>query len=67
MIIGISFIMVVPAYMIHRFIGFQYDSRVIDVLIMGGLGLLMVTMYYFLSVAMRLPQMIFDIENPSIK
>ncbi len=67
MIIGISFIMVVPAYMIHRFLHFSYDSRFYDILIMGGIGILMVVLYYFLSVAMRLPQMIFDIEKPSIK
>ncbi len=67
MIVGISFIMVIPAYLIHRLIAFGFTSRLKDVLLMGGLGILMVAIYYLLSVQMHLPQEVFQIEDPSIR
>lgn len=71
MITGISFMMAVPAYLIHRIIPFGFEAgfknRLLDIGIMGVLGILMVAIYYFLSVSVRLPQVIFNIEEPSIK
>ena len=63
----ISFIMVLPAYGLHSLIPFAYDSRMIDILIMGGLGILMLAIYYALTVYLRLPQKIFGIKDISIR
>lgn len=62
-----SIIMVVLPFTIHRLIGFNYDNRIIDILIMGGLGIIMLVVYYNVTVAMKLPQKIFGIKDISVK
>ena len=62
-----SLIMVLPAFFIHQLIPFDYSSRIVDILIMGGLGLLMLAIYYFVTVYFRLPQKIFGIRDLSIR
>ena len=66
-IILASMIMVIPAFAIHQLIGFDYSSRIKDILLMSGLGIVMVVIYYFVTVNMSLPQKIFSIEDISIK
>ena len=62
-----SLLMVMPVYVIHSLIPFDYTSRVLDIVIMGGCGIIMVLLYYYVTVKMNLPQTIFDIEDISIK
>ena len=62
-----SFLMVLPALLVHRFIGFGYTSRIIDILIMGLCGMIMLTVYYFVSVYFGLPQYIFGIKEVNPK
>lgn len=62
-----SLIMVIPAYFIHQLIGFDYTSRIKDILLMSGLGILMLFIYYYTSVYFGLPQKIFNIKDISIK
>ena len=62
-----SFIMVLPAFAIHGIIPFDYTSCIADIAIMGGLGLLMLGIYYFITVYFRLPQKIFGIKDISIR
>ena len=62
-----SLLMVLPAYLIRSLIPFGYDSRIVDILIMGILGLIMLGIYYALTVFIRLPQRIFGIKDMSIK
>lgn len=65
-IVAASLAMVLPAVLLHSFIPFNYDSRLIDIAIMIVLGLLMLIIYYFVSVWLSLPQTIFNIKKPSI-
>ena len=62
-----SLIMVIPAYFIHQLIGFDYTSRIKDILLMSGLGILMLFIYYYVTVYFGLPQKIFNIKDISIK
>ncbi|MBQ6494000.1 MAG: oligosaccharide flippase family protein [Erysipelotrichaceae bacterium] len=62
-----SLIMVLPAWLIRSFIPFGYDSRLVDMLIMGLLGILMLVIYYFVSAYIGLPQKIFAIDDISPK
>ncbi|MBR4471233.1 MAG: oligosaccharide flippase family protein [Erysipelotrichaceae bacterium] len=62
-----SLIMVLPAYVLHSLIPFDYTSRIIDILIMGVLGILMLGIYYAITVYFRLPQRIFGIKDISIR
>lgn len=66
-IIVASFIMILPAVLIHNFIPFNYDSRLIDIVIMGLLGLLMLATYFVVSVKFHLPQSIFGMRKPSVQ
>ena len=66
-IIIASAIMVLPAALIHYFIPFAYDSRMLSILIMGLLGVLMLAIYFVVSVKFHLPQTIFGMKQPSIQ
>lgn len=62
-----SFIMIIPALIIHYFVPFNFDNRLLGLLIMAGLGLIMLIIYYFVTTLLKLPQEIFGIEDISIK
>ncbi len=62
-----SLLMVIPAFALRSLIPFGYDSRVIDIGIMGVLGLIMLGIYYAVSVYFRLPQKIFGIKDVSVR
>ena len=62
-----SFIMILPALFIHNLINIAYTSRIIDILLMGLCGVIMLTIYYFVSVYFGLPQAIFGIKEVSPK
>ncbi|MBQ1900610.1 MAG: oligosaccharide flippase family protein [Erysipelotrichaceae bacterium] len=62
-----SLVMVLPAFLIHQLIPFDYTSRIIDILIMGVLGLIMLGIYYCVTVKMHLPQKVFGIKDISIR
>ena len=62
-----SLIMVIPAFALRSIIPFQFDSRIIDIAIMGVLGLIMVSIYYVITVRMGLPQKIFGIKDISLR
>ena len=62
-----SIFMVVPAFAIHGLLPFVYESRLICLLVMGVLGIIMVLVYYFVTVHLGLPQKIFGIEDISIR
>lgn len=62
-----SIIMIIPTYLIHYFINPNYDNRLLSLIIMAGLGLIMLIIYYFASTLLKLPQEIFEIEDISIK
>ena len=61
-----SLIMIVPAFVIHQLIGFDYSSRITDILLMSGLGVLMLVIYYFVTVKMKLIHIVFNLEDVSI-
>ena len=67
MIVISSAIMVIPPFVIHHFLHFSYESRLMDIVIMAALGIMMLAIYYFVTVSFTLPQQIFGIEKPSIK
>ena len=58
---------VIPVFVIRGLIPFNFDSRLTDIVIMGGLGIVMLLNYYYVSVAMKLPQQIYDIEEVSLR
>ena len=62
-----SFVMIIPALIIHHFVPFNFDNRLLGLLIMAALGLIMMIIYYFVSTLLKLPQEIFGIEDISIK
>lgn len=61
-----SIIMAVPALVVHNLIGFEYTSRITNIIIMMPLGIIMVITYYYVSIKTGLPQKIFGIEDVSI-
>lgn len=62
-----SLIMALPVYLLHSLINFSYTSRILDIMIMAVCGVLMLVIYYFVSVFFTLPQRIFGIEEISPK
>ncbi len=66
-IIIASLIMVVPIYLLHGLLQFAYTSRILDIVIMAVCGMLMISIYYFVSVKFGLPQVIFGIKDISPK
>lgn len=61
-----AIIMVIPAVLIHNIIPFPYTDRIYDVCIMGGLGLLMLGIYYFITKKLGLLAKIFDLKEVSL-
>ena len=59
--------MILPVLVIHKLIPFNYDSRIKDIIIMGGLGIIMLPTYFYISSFFKLPQIIFNLEDSSIK
>ena len=62
-----SLIMVLPVYGLHTLLHFSYTSRILDIVIMGVCGILMLDIYYFVTVKLGLPQVIFGIKDISPK
>lgn len=58
-----SLIMAAPVYLLHSLLNFAYTSRILDILIMAVCGILMLVIYYFVTVFLTLPQRIFGIED----
>ena len=59
--------MIFPTLLIHDFINIAYTSRIIDILLMGFCGIIMLIIYYFVSVYFGLPQVIFGIKEVNPK
>lgn len=66
-ILAVSLVMIIPTVVIRYFIPFDFTSRLIDIAIMGCLGVIMLVTYYLITVKLRLPQIIFGINDPSVK
>ena len=66
-IILASLVMAVPAYALHAFVPFDALNRLSDISLMGVLGILMLAIYYFISIKLHLPQQIFEMEDVSIR
>lgn len=62
-----SLVMVLPAFLIHSLIPFDYSSRILDILIMGVLGVLMLGIYYWLTSKINLLQRVFGIKDVSLR
>ena len=62
-----SLIMAVPAFALHAIVPFEKLSRLTDIALMGGLGIIMLLIYYGISVRFHLPQQIFETEDVSIR
>lgn len=61
-----SLLMVLPALLIHGLINFNYTDRIYDILIMGGLGVIMLGIYYFVTKKLGLLAKIFDLKEVSL-
>lgn len=66
MIIISSFIMVIPAVLLHNVVPIDYTNRLYTLVIMTGLGILMLNIYYFITCKFTLVQKIFGINDPNI-
>ena len=62
-----SFVMVIPAVIIRNITPVAYEIRLANVGIMLVLGVLMLVIYYFVSIKLSLPQTIFGIKKPNIE
>lgn len=56
-----------PCIIADYFIPFEYSSRLLDILKMGGIGIVFISLYYLISAKINLPQHIFGIEKISPK
>lgn len=61
-----SLLMVLPAVLIHNLIPFGYDDRIFDILIMCGLGVVMLAIYYFVTKKTGLLAKIFELKEVSL-
>ena len=61
-----SVLMVIPAIMFHGFIPFEYTNRIYDIVIMGGLGIMMLGIYYYATKETGLLAKIFELEDVSL-
>ena len=59
--------MAIPAFALHAIVPFEKLNRLSDIALMGGLGLMMLAIYYGISVRFHLPQQIFKTEDVSIR
>lgn len=62
-IIICSLIALLPALVIYEIIPFNYESRLLDIIYMGFIGIIIVIFYYGTSFAFELPQEIFNIKD----
>ena len=62
-----SLVMAIPAFALHAIVPFEKLNRLSDIALMGGLGLMMLAIYYGISVRFHLPQQIFETEDVSIR
>ena len=60
-----SIVMIVPAYVLHYLVPFAYDSRIMDILMLGGLGIIMLIVYYFITKKSGLLSQILNIKDVS--
>ena len=58
-----SFIMILPGFLVHNLFHLIYTSRVLDILVMMLCGVIMVLVYYGITVFLGLPQAIFNIKE----
>ena len=58
-----SFIMILPGVLVHNLFHITYTSRVLDILVMMLCGIIMVLVYYGITVFLGLPQAIFNIKE----
>ena len=58
-----SFIMILPGVLVHNLFHITYTSRVLDILVMMLCGVIMVLVYYGITVFLGLPQAIFNIKE----
>lgn len=61
-----SLIMVLPTFIIHCLIPFEYSDRILDILLMCGLGLIMLAIYYFATKKSGLLAKIFELKEVSL-
>ena len=66
-IIICSLVALIPAVLIYEFIPFNYTSRLLDIVIMGFIGIIILIFYYGTSFAFELPQEIFNIKQIDFK
>ena len=66
-IAAISFFSVLIPYLLRQLIPFNYNSRIICILLMIPVGIIFLFIYYLLSKKAHLPQDIFGIEDFNIK
>lgn len=66
MIVLCSLLMVLPAVLLHNLILFEYTDRIYDILIMCGLGIVMVAIYYFATKKTGLLAKIFELKQVSL-
>lgn len=66
-IILCSVFMIIPAYAIYIAIPFEYQSRILDILLLGALGPLMLVVYYFATKKSGLLSKILKKDDISIK
>lgn len=65
-IIIASLIMVIPCFILHSLIPLEYTSRLTHVGVMMVMGVLMLAIYYLVSVRFSLPQTILGIKDPNV-
>lgn len=62
-----SIITVIPCFFLRTLITFQYNSRLLCLMMLFAFGVIMLFIYYFLSKKSKLFEKIFEIKNSSIK
>ena len=61
-----SIIMVIPPFIIHNLIPFNYTDRIYDIFIMAGLGIIMLFNYYWVTKKLGLLAKIFELKEVSV-
>lgn len=63
----ISLITIWPVSFAYSFVGFNYSSRILDIIYMGICGIMMLTIYLVITIKAKLPQDIFGIKKPDFR
>ena len=63
----ISLITIMPVSLLYKLVNFNYTSRIVDILYMGVCGVIMLAVYFFITIKTQLPQKIFGIKKPDFK